>query len=782
MFQRRIILLLSLFFIAFIVKVNAQFNEVIKPLILDQNNSIIHLQDFITDVASIDSVILPKHFRSILSKDKLQLRILNIGAKVPYVSTMRIYAKGKQIDCALFKSSKMMKPFQIDDPLNKYKSISLAGDFNSWSATATPMKFLNGKWVAYLNLNPGIYHYQIIVDGKWKLDFTNQDSVPNGLGAYHSIVRIGRDKDVLPHLSTFSFTDKQVVCKVDRNRIEKYFVFFNNTLLDSNKTKLIGNQLQIQIPIEAISIAKSSIRVYCYNAYGRGNDVLVPLVKGKVQSSFDGTDFESMNMYYVLVDRFNNGNIANDKPISDKDISKAVNFQGGDLAGITTKIKDGYFDKLGINCISISPIVQNPENGFIEYAEPHRKYSGYDGGWPISFTKIDRRFGTEAELFELIHLAHSKNIKVLLDFVSNHVHQEHPIVKTHPDWLTPMALPNGKKNIRLWDEHKLETWYEAFLPDIDYRNKKVIDAITDSAVWWIKKFDFDGFRHDATDLVSEEFWRQLTLKVKTQVEVPRSKNLFQIGESSGSREQIGSYINNGEQEAQFDFNTYFDARSAFADSTTSFESLAKSLEFTFQCYGSHHLMGNMSGNNDLPRFISYASGALSFKDNDRVVSWQKQVKVESPIGYKRLAQLIAFNVSIPGIPVIYFGDEFGMPGAGIPDNRRLMQFAELNAAEINNLEISRSLFNLRKSSPALILGDTRILLANKTSLVILRNYFGNYALCVFNKSSNDESIEIDLPYELMDIGMKANFGSSFEKKKSKVKLQLHSNSFEILTN
>jgi hypothetical protein len=108
MFQRRIILLLSLFFIAFIVKVNAQFNEVIKPLILDQNNSIIHLQDFITDVASIDSVILPKHFRSILSKDKLQLRILNIGAKVPYVSTMRIYAKGKQIDCALFKSSKMM--------------------------------------------------------------------------------------------------------------------------------------------------------------------------------------------------------------------------------------------------------------------------------------------------------------------------------------------------------------------------------------------------------------------------------------------------------------------------------------------------------------------------------------------------------------------------------------------------------------------------------------------------------------------------------------------------
>jgi hypothetical protein len=111
-----------------------------------------------------------------------------------------------------------------------------------------------------------------------------------------------------------------------------------------------------------------------------------------------------------------------------------------------------------------------------------------------------------------------------------------------------------------------------------------------------------------------------------------------------------------------------------------------------------------------------------------------------------------------------------------------MQFAELNAAEINNLEISRSLFNLRKSSPALILGDTRILLANKTTLVILRNYFGNYALCVFNKLSNDESIEIDLPYELMDIGMKANFGSSLEKKKSKVKLQLHSNSFEILTN
>lgn len=782
MSQQRKILLLFLFSIALVINVNAQFNEVIKPLTLDQNNSVIHLQDIITDVASIDSVILPKHFRSILSKDKLQLRILNIGAKVPYVSTMRIYAKGTQFDFALFKSSKMLKPFQIDDSLNKYKSISLVGDFNSWSAAATPMKYVNGKWVAYLNLSPGLYHYQIIVDGKWKLDFTNNDSVPNGIGAYHSTVRIGRDKDVLPHLSTFSFTDKQIVCKVDRNRIEKYFVFFNNTLLDSTRTKMIGNQLQIQIPIEANSLSKSSIRVYCYNAYGRGNDVLVPLVKGKVQSSFDGTDFESMNMYYVLVDRFNNGNVSNDKPISDKDISKAVNFQGGDLAGITAKIKAGYFDRLGINCISISPIVQNPEIGFVEYAEPHRKYTGYDGRWPISFTKIDRRFGTEAELFELIHLAHSKNMKVLLDFVSNHVHQEHRIVKSHPDWLTPIDLPNGKKNIRLWDEHKLETWYDANLPDIDYRNKKVIDAITDSAVWWIKRFDFDGFKHDATDLVSEEFWRQLTLKIKTQIEIPRSKNLFQIGESTGSREQIGSYINNGEQEAQIDYNTYFDARSAFADSTTSFESLAKSLELTFQYYGSHHLMGNMSGNNDLARFICYASGALSFNDNDREVAWQKQLKVESPIGYKRLAQLIAFNVSIPGIPVTYNGDEYGMPGAGVPDNRRLMQFTELNAAEINNLEISGSLFNLRKSSPALILGDTRVLLANKTSLVILRNYFGKYAVCVFNKSNRGETIEIDLPYELMDIGIKANFGSSFEKKKNKVKLQLLSNSFEILTN
>jgi glycosidase len=771
-----------LLFFGLSIAARAQYFEVIKPINLEQNNTTIHLQDIITDVSLIDSVQVPNNYRSILSKDKMQLRILNNGGKLPYISNMSIYAKGNRTDCILFKSSKVMKQIQFDDAKNTFKTVCIAGDFNAWSATATPLKFINNKWTTNLSLNPGIYQYQLVIDGKWKLDFTNKDSAANGMGGFNSVLKIGRDRSVLPHLSTLKFTETQVFCAVDRNRVEKYFVFHDNSLLDSSMVKLVGNQLIIEIPKIAQSLKKSVLRVYCYNAYGRGNDILIPLKNGKVQITFDGNDFEAMNMYFALVDRFNNGNTKNDQPINDKDIASAANYQGGDIAGITEKLKDGYFERLGINCIWISPIVQNPEIGYVEYPEPHRKYSGYHGYWPISSTKIDHRFGNENELNELIHIAHSKNIKVLLDFVSNHVHNEHPIVKLHPDWITPIDLPNGKKNIRLWDEQRLTTWFDTFLPDLDYRNRKVVEAMTDSAIYWIKKYDFDGFRHDATKHVSEDFWRQLTLKIKTQIEIPRNKKIYQIGETFGTRELIGSYVNNGEQDAQFDFNTYFDARAAFADSTTSFENLATSLELTFQYYGSHHLMGNITGNHDLARFISYASDAISFKDNDRLLAWQKQVNVQNKIGYKRLAQLIAFNTSIPGVPVTYYGDEFGMPGAGDPDNRRLMKFSNLNEDEQKNLEITSNLFKLRKSNSALILGDTRIIRVDKNSLVILRNYFGKYALTVFNKSNSATTINIDLPYEMMDIGMNANFGQSFEKVKNKLTIKMPANSFEIITN
>jgi cyclomaltodextrinase len=92
-------------------------------------------------------------------------------------------------------------------------------------------------------------------------------------------------------------------------------------------------------------------------------------------------------------------------------------------------------------------------------------------------------------------------------------------------------------------------------------------------MYWLDKYGIDGFRHDATKHVSEDFWRALTKKIKTYAHKNKVPVPYQIGETFGSRELIGSYVSSGQQNAQFDFNLYFDARSVFVNDNEPFTKL-----------------------------------------------------------------------------------------------------------------------------------------------------------------------------------------------------------------
>ncbi|MDV7397929.1 alpha-amylase family glycosyl hydrolase, partial [Arthrospira platensis SPKY1] len=107
-------------------------------------------------------------------------------------------------------------------------------------------------------------------------------------------------------------------------------------------------------------------------------------------------------------------------------------WHGGDIAGIIEMLEEGYFQKLGVNCIYLSPVVKNPEGkfGFYNKGGVQSRFSAYHGYWPLSFTSIDQRFGTSEELKRLVNLAHRKKKNVLLDIVANHVHEQHPVYLT----------------------------------------------------------------------------------------------------------------------------------------------------------------------------------------------------------------------------------------------------------------------------------------------------------------------------------------------------------------
>jgi glycosidase len=698
---------------------------------------------------------------------------------------MKVWIGGYCYSLLLEKSRKIWQHFTFDPKDKKYTHVEIAGDMNGWTPGKSPLHLKDGIWQTDFLLFPGKYQYQLVLDKKWVLDPNNPEVVDNNIGGFNTLLRVGSvNPPGAPNLYTRK-ADKDKISIGIKNKTSNVFVFWQNYQLDSKFWKVDSNGISIRIPLKARTIDRSFLRVWACNASGTSNEILIPLSDGRVitdPAKLTRQDKETMIMYFLMVDRFKNGDPKNDAPLKDKDVDPKLNFQGGDLQGIVQTIQSGYFKDLGINTLWISPITQNPYDAWNEYPAPHRKFSGYHGYWPLTLTSVDTRFGTPEVLKQLISEVHNSNMNIILDYVSNHVHQECKIYKDHPDWATQLMLPNHKKNIRLWDEQRLTTWFDEFLPTLDLTKPEVCNMMSDSALFWIKNYEFDGFRHDATKHIPEVYWRTLTKKLKNQVIIPDNRSVYQIGETFGSRDLINSYINPGELDAQFDFGLYFDARNVFARDNTSFKDLNYSLQESFSYYGEHSLMGNITGNQDLSRFISFASGALSFSENDQKAGWDRDIEVKDTLGYNRLASLQAFNMTIPGIPIIYYGDEFGMPGAGDPDNRRMMKFDNLTPQEKRLKAIVEKLTHLRSSSMPLLYGDFKTIESGDKAFIYMRSYFDKVVFVIFNKDKSAKKIEINIPERFARIKLVNQFGSDAKIDKGKITLNLKGNSFEILTN
>ena len=421
-----------------------------------------------------------------------------------------------------------------------------------------------------------------------------------------------------------------------------------------------------------------------------------------------------------------------------------VDYQGGDLLGITKKIEEGFFTDLGISTIWISPITQNPYDAWGQNVNPDTKFSGYHGYWPIYSTVVDKRFGSDEELRQMLSTAHANEHNVILDYVANHLHINSPVLQEHPDWTTPLMLPDGRKNIALWDEQRLTTWFDEHIPTLDLEREEVCDPMTDSALHWVRNFDFDGFRHDACKHIPLNYWRMLTHKLKSEM---TNRDMWQIGETYGSVELINSYIKTGMIDSQFDFNLYHTSRDVIVDEGRSMEDIARVVEESEAAYGSHHTMGNITGNHDKPRFLSLAGGDMPLWGvDDKAEGWHREVGVgDEEKGYARLQLLKAIISTVPGVPCVYQGDEYGTPGANDPDNRDMMEFDGYNDNQLKELAATKALFKYRRESMPLMYGDYRTLYADKDLYVFLRHYMGQWAIVALNVRAEARAVEVAMP-------------------------------------
>ncbi|MPM50173.1 hypothetical protein SDC9_96909 [bioreactor metagenome] len=212
------------------------------------------------------------------------------------------------------------------------------------------------------------------------------------------------------------------------------------------------------------------------------------------------------------------------------------------------------------------------------------------------------------------------------------------------------------------------------------------------------------------------------------------------------------------------------------DLTRVYEVLKSSL----QTYGSHNLMGYISGNHDKARFMAYASGDIKMGEDAKAAGWNREIGITDSTAYDKFFLFHTFNLTIPGIPVIYYGDEIGMTGGNDPDSRRMMRFDQLNNRELKLRNQVATLTHLRKQHPVLVYGDFINLQNMPDSWIYARKYFGEEAVVFINNSSESKKMTISLPGYFVKKSFKPAFNNKFELKNKQIVMELPAYSAEVL--
>ena len=184
------------------------------------------------------------------------------------------------------------------------------------------------------------------------------------------------------------------------------------------------------MPRLLVSLLLTLLLLNCKPEPKNSSTVLSP-PEAAADKTSDATPFlwDAANVYFLLTDRFNNGEEANDVNFGRTNPTGPLRgFMGGDMAGITEKIRDGYFTDLGVNAIWFTPVVEQIHGDTDEGTGNTYAYHGY---WAKDWTSLDPNFGTYQELKTLVETAHAHGIRILMDVVINHTG---PATEADPAW------------------------------------------------------------------------------------------------------------------------------------------------------------------------------------------------------------------------------------------------------------------------------------------------------------------------------------------------------------
>jgi glycosidase len=458
-------------------------------------------------------------------------------------------------------------------------------------------------------------------------------------------------------------------------------------------------------------------------------------------------DWRDAVLYFVFVDRFLDGNAANNGNAT-PNVQKPADYQGGDWAGVTQKIQSGYFTDLGVNVLWLSVPMDNTESSG-QGSDGHQ-YSAYHGYWPKNLDKTEEHFGSQNELKALVDAAHKANIKVVLDYAMNHVHISSPVYAQHNDWFWPLDI-NGQSCVCgspacAWDgPNAKRCWFTDYLPDFNFTNATARSFSVDNAISWVKNTGIDGFRLDAVKHIEDQWLLDLRARVTAEIEPASMEHFWMVGETfTGDRNLIKSYVDPiNKLDGQFDFPMRVNLAKNVLMRYGTMQDLEGFLASNEGYYGSG-IMSTFIGNHDIPRSIHFAEDTPMWNNEwadgkDR--AWSNQPNLPgNKAPFERLGNAFAILMTSVGVPLIYYGDEFGMAGAGDPDNRRMMQWSNYSAGQSALAAEVKKLTAIRAAHASLRRGKRTPLGATADTLAYQMAYQGDVVTVVVNRSDSSKTV------------------------------------------
>lgn len=417
--------------------------------------------------------------------------------------------------------------------------------------------------------------------------------------------------------------------------------------------------------------------------------------------------------YQIFPERFCNGDAANDPAGAEPWTASPTreNHFGGDLAGIRQKLP--YLEKLGVEILYLTPVFASPSN---------HKYDTTD------YFSVDPSFGTTRELTKLVQECHARGLRVVLDGVFNHIgyssHQFQDVVKNgarseFADWFYIREFP-----VRTEPLNYECVGYYKWMPKLRYGTRAVRDYILRVGRYWIETADIDGWRLDVADEVDFTFWQEFRREIRrAKPEAFLLGETWRDGRDMLRGDEMDSVMNYLFRDAALDF---------FARRKIDAQTLAQRMSRMLFGYTApvRPVLYNLLGSHDTARLLTECGGDV-----------------------RRLRLAVAFQMTFPGSPAVYYGDELGMEGENDPDCRRPMAWEKPNEVLLADYT---QLISLRRGSDSLRRGDLKFVLAGDGVVAFSRHCGEETTYVVFNNSDRRRTVRVPVLEAAGDIRQMAS--------------------------